>query len=356
VGPPGHLTIACTAAVVSKLCLPACSAVHRGCRRYGFDPDELDEEQREREIRKRLNLAFKEFCQKVEKVAQHYDFPLNVDVPFRKSGFEGNANKEMVLIQPTTHCLISVTEIPFFVVTIADIDHVHFERVTYATKNFDLTLIFKDFTLPPKTITAIDVKSKDNIQDWLNLVEITYTEGPRSLAWNAVMETVRDAVEQGTFYLTEDVDGEKKPAGWNVLSIEESDDEEEGEDEDSAYSEDEVRAWVEGGGYLFQRSHAPRFALFFLPLQFPSVGRRTARRKRARRKATTTTRTSRRRTTTTSTTRTRRTRWRRRARTGTSWNAMPWRRTRRNGRTRKRSRAVGRTKRHAVEGRVHLAV
>ena len=57
-----------------------------GSKRYSYDPDEVDEEQREREMRKRLNIAFKEFCQKVEKVAQHYDFQLNVDVPFRKSG------------------------------------------------------------------------------------------------------------------------------------------------------------------------------------------------------------------------------------------------------------------------------
>ena len=166
-----------------------------GSKRYSYDPDELDEEQREREMRKRLNTAFKEFCQKVEKVAQHYDYSLSVDVPFRKSGFEGNPSKEMVLIQPTTHALVNLTEMPFFVVTLANIDHVHFERITYATKNFDLVLIFKDFTLAPRIITAIDVKLKDNIQDWLNLVEITYTEGPRSLNWTALMETVRGDVE-----------------------------------------------------------------------------------------------------------------------------------------------------------------
>jgi nucleosome binding factor SPN SPT16 subunit len=54
--------------------------------RYSYDPDELDDEQREREMRKRLNLAFKDFCQKVEKVAAHYDINLMIDVPFKKSG------------------------------------------------------------------------------------------------------------------------------------------------------------------------------------------------------------------------------------------------------------------------------
>jgi hypothetical protein len=37
-------------------------------------------------MRKRLNLAFKDFCQKVEKVAAHYDINLMIDVPFKKSG------------------------------------------------------------------------------------------------------------------------------------------------------------------------------------------------------------------------------------------------------------------------------
>ena len=40
-------------------------------------------------MRKKLNLAFKEFCSKVEKVAAHYEFKLQIDVPFRKLGFTG---------------------------------------------------------------------------------------------------------------------------------------------------------------------------------------------------------------------------------------------------------------------------
>ena len=211
-----------------------------GSKRQSYDPDELDEEQREREMRKRLNTAFKEFCQKVEKVAQHYDFPLQVDVPFRKSGFEGNHNKEMVLIQPTTHCLVNLTEMPFFVISLSDIDHAHFERITYATKNFDLVLIFKDFSVTPKLITAIDVKLKDTIQDWLSMVEITYTEGPRSLNWTQLMDTVRGDVDAGIFYAEKDEEGEKKPAGWTVLGVESEDEgDEEEEDQESEFGSED---------------------------------------------------------------------------------------------------------------------
>lgn len=188
-----------------------------GSRRSSYDPDELDEEQREKEMRKRLNVAFKEFCIKVEKVASHYGFSVNIDIPFYKSGFEGNCHKEMVFLQPTTHCLVNLTENPPFVLTLEDIDHVHFERVTYATKNFDATFIFKNFMLPPKTITAIDMKYMDVIQDWLNLVEITYTLGARSMNWSDTMAAVRDSGE--FFYLDKDDEGEKKAPGWLVSLI-----------------------------------------------------------------------------------------------------------------------------------------
>ena len=70
-----------------------------GARRSSFDPDELDEEQREREMRKKLNGAFKEFCKRVEKVAKHYDSGLEFDIPYADLGFYGSCHREMVFIQ-----------------------------------------------------------------------------------------------------------------------------------------------------------------------------------------------------------------------------------------------------------------
>eukprot|EP01038_Epipyxis_sp_PR26KG_P005811 gene5811-8017_t len=207
-------------------------------RRAHYDPDELDDEQREREMRKRLNLAFKEFCLKVEKVAAHYEFNLQIEVPFKKSGFEGNCNKEMVMLQPTTNCLVNLTEVPPFVITLSEIEHAHFERVTYATKNVDLTFIFRDWSLPPRTITSIDMKYMDIIQDWLNLVDITCTKGTRSINWSDVMKAI-SKMSLIEFYADKDEDGEKKPAGWTFLSAESDDeDEDAGEDEseESNYS------------------------------------------------------------------------------------------------------------------------
>lgn len=216
-----------------------------GARRYSHDIDELDEEQREREMRKRLNLAFKEFAIKLEKLAEHYEYHLAIETPYKKVGFHGNASREMVYIQPTINCLVNLTEKPPFLLTLSEVEHVHFERVTFGTRNFDLTFIFKNWEVKPRTITSIDLKSKEMIQDWLNLVEIPHTIGTRAMNWTETMNIAR--LTGPRFYETTDEDGVKKPAGWTFLSAEDDEEEEEEqEEEDSEYSEEEEEEESEG--------------------------------------------------------------------------------------------------------------
>lgn len=206
-----------------------------GTRRSAYDPDEIDDEQREREMKKRLNAAFKEFCRKVERVAKHYEFDIEFDIPYIELAFDGNPNKEMVKIQPSVKCLVNLTEMPFFVIDLSEVEHVHFERVNMATKNCDMTIIFKNFDVLPKSIAAIDIQFFDMIQDWLNDVEITFTSGVQSINWKVVMDAVKG---DDRFYFDTDEDGESKPAGWNFLRADGSDDEEDEEaDGDSSFSE-----------------------------------------------------------------------------------------------------------------------
>ena len=114
---------------------------------------------------------------KVEKVAKHYEHIVDFDIPYNELGFYGNCNREMVFIQPSVKALVNLTETPFFFLVLDEIEHVHFERVTYTTKNFDVAFIFKNFDIVPRVVTAIDMKSLDLIQDWLSDVGITYTAG-----------------------------------------------------------------------------------------------------------------------------------------------------------------------------------
>jgi nucleosome binding factor SPN SPT16 subunit len=199
-----------------------------GNRRSSYDPDEMEEEQRERETRRRLNSAFKEFAKKVEKVAAHYKFNLEFDIPYSDLGFYGNHSKEMVFIQPSVKCLVNLSEQPFLMIDLNDVDHVHFERVTYATKGIDMAIIFKDYTLPVKQITSIEMKFYEIIQDWLTDISITFTAGPQSMNWNEIMGSPEIGPKNPNFHDSVDADGNEKPAGWSWLSIED----EEGEDED----------------------------------------------------------------------------------------------------------------------------
>ena len=54
---------------------------------------------------------------------------MDVDVPFREIAFQGVPFRTNVLLQPTTDCLVHLTDPPFLVITIADIEIAHLERV-----------------------------------------------------------------------------------------------------------------------------------------------------------------------------------------------------------------------------------
>jgi nucleosome binding factor SPN SPT16 subunit len=201
-------------------------------RRSAYDPDELDDEQKEREMKRRLNKTFLEFCKKVEKVAKHYEFNLNYDIPYHDLGFYGTCHREMVYMMPSVSCLVNLTEMPFFVADISEVDHVHFERVTFSTKNFDMVIIFKSYET--RAISAIEIKYLEQIQDWLSDVQITYTSGPDSFQWKAVMDTAK---EDDRFYYDTHADGTPKAVGWLMLveGTEDNGSDEDESDEDSEY-------------------------------------------------------------------------------------------------------------------------
>ena len=97
----------------------------------------------------------------------------------------------MVIIQPSVNCLVNLTEVPSFVLSLSDIEHVHFERITFQSKNFDMVLVFKDFTRDVAKISAIPTDYYDMIGDWINDNNITMSQGPASLKWPGIMTAVR---------------------------------------------------------------------------------------------------------------------------------------------------------------------
>uniref|UniRef100_A0AAQ6A093 FACT complex subunit n=1 Tax=Amphiprion ocellaris TaxID=80972 RepID=A0AAQ6A093_AMPOC len=202
-----------------------------GKHQHMHDRDDLYAEQMEREMRHKLKSAFKNFIEKVETLTKE---ELEFEVPFRDLGFQGAPYRSTCLLQPTSSSLVNVTEWPPFVVTLDEVELVHFERVQFHLKNFDVVIVYKDYNKKVTMINAVPVNSLDPIKEWLNSCDIKYTEGVQSLNWTKIMKTIVD-----------DPEGFFEQGGWSFLDPEsegsgaEEDSESEMEDETFNPSADE---------------------------------------------------------------------------------------------------------------------
>ncbi|KDN52765.1 putative SPT16-general chromatin factor [Tilletiaria anomala UBC 951] len=153
------------------------------------DEDEIELEQEERRRRHQLNKEFKAFAQKI---AEASDGRFEVDTPYRELGFNGVPFRNNVFLMPTTDCLVHLTEPPFFVVTLSDVEIAHLERVQYGLKNFDLVFVMRDFSKAPVHINSIPSQALDSVKEWLDSVDLPVTEGAVNLNWTAIMKTVQE--------------------------------------------------------------------------------------------------------------------------------------------------------------------
>jgi nucleosome binding factor SPN SPT16 subunit len=179
-------------------------------RRAGMDLDEIQAEQRERKFKEKLNKEFKNFIEAVQVISNE---TVDFDIPYRELGFFGVPFKSSVFIMPSVNCLVSLIEQPFFIITLNDIEVAHFERVQFNLKNFDLVLIFKDYSINPLRICTIPAEYLDPIKDWLNDIDIVYSESLNPLNWGNVMKEI-----------TKDLNNFIEEGAWNFLQ--ESDEEE----------------------------------------------------------------------------------------------------------------------------------
>ncbi|KAM0931040.1 hypothetical protein ACQ4PT_000547 [Festuca glaucescens] len=199
-----------------------------GSRRSALDPDEIEEEQRERDRKNRINMEFQNY---VNKVNDHWSQPqfkgldLEFDIPLRELGFHGVPYKASAFIIPTSTCLVELIETPFLVVTLGEIEIVNLERVGFGTKNFDMAIVLKDFKKDVLRIDSIPSTSLDAIKEWLDTTDLKYYESRLNLNWRPILKTIiddpRKFVDDG---------------GWEFLNMEGSDSEvEESEESDQGY-------------------------------------------------------------------------------------------------------------------------
>ncbi|GAB1602097.1 FACT complex subunit SPT16-like [Argonauta hians] len=193
-----------------------------GKHQHMHDRDDLRAEQAERELRNKLKSAFKTFCEKVESITKQ---EVEFDTPFRELGFHGAPFRSTVLLQPTSGCLVNLTDWPPFVVSLDEVELVHFERVQFHLKNFDMVFVFKDYSHKVAMVNAVPMNMLDHVKEWLNSCDIRYTEGIQSLNWTKIMKTI-----------TDDPEGFFDNGGWSFLDPESEDEhDDEDEEDDDAY-------------------------------------------------------------------------------------------------------------------------
>ncbi|KAH7278395.1 hypothetical protein KP509_38G039200 [Ceratopteris richardii] len=204
-----------------------------GGRRSTYDPDEIEEEQQERDRKNKINSEFNNFVKKVTELwdqPQFKDLDLEFDVPFRELGFHGVPHKASAFIVPTVNCLVELIEQPFLVITLNDIEIVNLERVGLGQRAFDMTIVFKDFKRDVLRIDAIPSTSLDGIKEWMNSMNIKYYESRMNLNWRPILKTILD-----------DPDKFIEDGGWEFLNLEVSDsDTENSEESDEGYQPSDV--------------------------------------------------------------------------------------------------------------------
>ena len=94
----------------------------------------------------------------------------------------------------------------------------------FGLKNFDMVFVYKEFNRPPAHVNTIPVESLDRVKEWLDSVDIAFTEGPLNLNWQTIMKTV--STDPHSFF---------KEGGWSFLTQDSDDEGGEEEDEESAF-------------------------------------------------------------------------------------------------------------------------
>ncbi|KAA8545292.1 hypothetical protein F0562_020076 [Nyssa sinensis] len=206
-----------------------------GGKRSAYDPDEIEEEQRERDRKNKISMDFQNFVNRVNDLwgqPQFKALDLEFDQPLRELGFHGVPHKASAFIVPTSSCLVELIETPFVVITLSEIEIVNLERVGLGQKNFDMTIVFKDFKRDVLRIDSIPSTSLDGIKEWLDTTDLKYYESRLNLNWRPILKTITDDPEK----FIED-------GGWEFLNMEASDsDSENSQESDQGYEPSDVQS------------------------------------------------------------------------------------------------------------------
>ena len=140
----------------------------------------------ERQTRHKLNTKFLNFAKLIQQASQTTKHPIDVDIPEQGLDFYGCPLRTVVRIRPTKNCLVALSEAPFFVLDVAEIEIVCFERVFFGIKNFDCIIVFKDF-MTVKRIDSVPIEYLGELKAYFDAIDVMYAELQAPLKWKDVL-------------------------------------------------------------------------------------------------------------------------------------------------------------------------
>jgi len=93
------------------------------------EDDEIEAEQKEKKLWKRLNERFSQFSKDLEDLAEKIGVNLKFDIPYTELAFNANTGRSICWMYPTINAIINLTEQPFTIIDMSEVELVHFERV-----------------------------------------------------------------------------------------------------------------------------------------------------------------------------------------------------------------------------------
>eukprot|EP00917_Polyrhabdina_sp_WS-2016_P016750 GHVP01036193.1.p1 GENE.GHVP01036193.1~~GHVP01036193.1.p1 ORF type:complete len:533 (-),score=158.23 GHVP01036193.1:380-1978(-) len=212
-----------------------------GARRkiYHREEEEIQLERMETERIERENNEFIIFGEKVSKASG----ALDLQIPNKDHSFLGITERQTNTLQITDETLIQVTEPPFCIVTLSDVEVVSLERIVFGLKNFDMVFVFYDKKRTPISISSIPMQSLEHVKEWLDSSNVHFIEGKTNYNWGTMLKMVRnDPLEfygQGGWQtLQPDAEEDNPSSGESVFDDSEAEKEESEDDEE--YDESEV--------------------------------------------------------------------------------------------------------------------
>ncbi|KAI3859023.1 hypothetical protein MKX03_011112 [Papaver bracteatum] len=161
----------------------------------------------------------KNFVDKINWQKPRSPFPFPIRGVYKEVEFHGVYKEGRSLVLPskasdvfvlTVSLLVHVTNTPFFVVDLGDIEIVNLARLR--PQEIDMTIVFKDFKCHVLQIGAIPLDSLNDIKRCLDFVGVKFYDNILDLNWNYIVKEI--AKKPMTFV---------KRGGWDAYKLEDND-------------------------------------------------------------------------------------------------------------------------------------